>query len=86
MKTVTEVGKQGILIGSINGPPDDVVNHFWIADPAIKENHDTVRVDIMTRVDGVLISQVVGKGLIIRHLVQVAQQCVSTEGYLATGT
>ena len=68
-----------LLVRWVHGPEEDVVNQLRIAHPALEEDHDAMREQVVAAVHRVLDTQVVRERLRGGHLVDVANQRVAAD-------
>ena len=80
---VADVPEDGVLVRVEHGPQSDRVDQFRGAKPPLEEHHDPVRPDVVAAVDGALVPEVIGEGLLAGHLVHVPHQRVPADGQLA---
>ena len=80
---VADTAEDALLVGGVHGPEKDVVNELRVAQPALEEDHDAVRVDVVARIDGALVAEVVRERLVGRHLVHVPHERVGADRELA---
>src|SRR5262245_59502030 len=78
-KLVTGADEDCILICGVHSPEDDVVNQLWSADPPFQEDDDAMRENVIARVNGMLVTQVIDECLIRRHLIEITQQAVAAD-------
>ena len=76
---VAEVREDRVLVGGVHRPERDVVDQLLAAHPALEEDHDPVREDVVAEVDRTLVAEVVGEDLVVVVLVHVARHRVGAD-------
>ena len=80
---IADVAEDGVLGGVEHGPERDRVDQLRVAQPALQEDHDPVRVDVVAAIDRARVPQVIGELLLARRLVDVPHQRVAADRQLA---
>ena len=76
---VVESADDGNLRGVVYGPEGDVVIELGIVEEAGEVGHDAMKLEILTREDGLRVAEVVDEGLVGGHLVEIASDEVAAD-------